>query len=111
MTDLDPTVQAALITGGFSLIGILLTYLTRQTQRLIKHSKATRWQVQNSHATNLRDDLDVIRDLVQKSVETGERALEATKENRYAIETLRGDLTVERRERIQLEDRVDGLHH
>lgn len=44
-------VLVALITAGFGYLGII-------QDRTRRHAKATREQVQNTHSTNLRDDLD-----------------------------------------------------
>lgn len=64
---LEPPVQAAIVTAGgtvtVALLGILVELLRRQSKRLSEvkdHAAAARDQVQNSHKTNLRDDIDVV---------------------------------------------------
>jgi hypothetical protein len=64
---MDPIVSAALIAGAASvlvalvgLFGIIIPRLHRNTHSL----RAVKAQVLNSHGSNLRDDLDFIRDVV-----------------------------------------------
>jgi hypothetical protein len=64
---LDATVQVAFVAGGFGVItslialfGVLIPKIHRNTDALAEVKE----QVANSHGTNLRDDLDFIRDLV-----------------------------------------------
>jgi hypothetical protein len=61
---LSPPVLAAFITGGCALVATLLGLVV---PALLKHGRVmetVRAQVQNDHGSNLRDDLDLIRDLV-----------------------------------------------
>ena len=44
-------VLATMITAGFAYLGV-------QGDRTRRHAKASRMQVENSHSTNLRDELD-----------------------------------------------------
>ena len=44
-------ILAALVTAGFTYLGV-------QGDRTRRHAKASRAQVENSHQTNLRDELD-----------------------------------------------------
>lgn len=46
---------AALIAGGFGYLGVA-------QERTRRHAKAAREQVQNTHETNLRDDLDDLKE-------------------------------------------------
>lgn len=64
---MDPTVQVAVVGAGGTVIaaalgvfGVVLPRMRRTTE-VLSH---VREQVANSHDTNLRDDLDFIRDLV-----------------------------------------------
>lgn len=57
---MDPIVAAAIVAGAFSVVvaliglfGVIIPKLTHVTE-----------QVRNAHGTNLRDDLDFIRDVV-----------------------------------------------
>jgi hypothetical protein len=64
VSSLSPPVLAAFITGGCALVATLLGLIV---PALLKHGRVmetVRAQVQNDHGSNLRDDLDLIRDLV-----------------------------------------------
>lgn len=87
--NLDPTVQVALVGGLFSIVGLVIgRRQDKHLKELKEHSTQVREQVQNSHTTNLRDDIDRISSLV-------ERVLEGQALDRRAL--------------LQLEDRLD--HH
>lgn len=58
--------------------------------------KAIRHQTENSHDTNLRDDIDEIRDIVR----------DGFKEVRGEIRELRGEISLERAERIESDARI-----
>lgn len=98
-------VMVAFITGGFGLVGILIPILIKQN-RAIKSvqedSAAAREQVQNSHRSNLRDDLDMVM--------AGVHRIEQTLDNQAtALNNMRIDLGWERRERMDLAHRVERL--
>lgn len=102
LASLDPTVQVALV----GLIGTFLTLLCEGLRRQHKalgevkeHAQAARHQVQNSHATNLRDDLDRMHEDVRQ-------VLEVVRSHGYELGHLRSDLQQERTERQQLADRL-----
>lgn len=64
---MDPLVQVALVGGAASvlcalvgLFGVIIPKMHRNTESLHE----VREQVSNSHGSNLRDDLDFIRDVV-----------------------------------------------
>lgn len=88
MSGLDPTVQVAVISGAFALLIALISMCGELVRRSHKTLHAVREQVQNSHSTNLRDDIDRIGSLV-------ERVLEGQALDRRAL--------------LQLEERLD--HH
>lgn len=70
-----------------------------------EHSAVARQQVQNSHTTNLRDDIDDLKAGIQS-------VLDMQLIHTDAIVTLRQDLTWERRERIDVAarlSRIEGL--
>ncbi len=52
-------VLVAVVTAGFSYLGVT-------QERTRRHAKATRQQVQNTHETNLRDDLDDLKATVDR---------------------------------------------
>ena len=108
---LDPTVQAAIVTGIFGFLvtvaGLVGKMLVRQRAELAEvreHAAAARYQVQNSHTTNLRDDLD-------KVIEGVQQLLDGQKDHQLSISDLRVDLAWERRERMDLAHRVARLDH
>lgn len=104
---LDPTVQAALVTSFGLIIVALLGLLAEAVRRthnslrsVKKDTRGTREQVENSHSTNLREDIDRLTSLVETSVD-GQRQLM----NR--IDQLHEDATLERRERLAADQRID----
>lgn len=52
-------VMVALITAGFGYLGVV-------ADRTRRHAKAAREQVQNTHETNLRDDIDELKEAVTR---------------------------------------------
>lgn len=100
MPQLDPTVQVALIGAAVTLLGGAIEGVRRKLNSVEEHAHAARAQVQNSHKTNLRDDMDRLHDDVRE-------VLEAVKRQGSEISGLRRDLRVEREERMQLAHRVD----
>jgi uncharacterized membrane protein len=100
---LETGVQSAVVTATgtiiVALVGVALELLRRSHQRLGEVKE----QVQNSHGTNLRDDLDQV-------VATVSRIESAQTLNTGAITELRAELRHERVERHDLERRVDRLY-
>ncbi|MFD6636776.1 hypothetical protein ACFWDN_13275 [Micromonospora chalcea] len=106
---LEPTVQVALVTGAF---GLLLEVLRRQNNKLNEvkaDTQAARSQVQNSHATNLRDDLDKVINGLDRVIDGQERHDEALRQQGQEIGGLRRDLAHERVERLSVAERVDKI--
>lgn len=108
MPVIDPSVQVALVTGAFGLMIALISIcgelIRRQNKALgevRQDSAAAREQVQNSHTTNLRDDLDLLHDDV-KSV------LEMVRAHGYELGHLRRDVQQEQRERLAVAERLDS---
>lgn len=52
--------MAEILVAGITALGLIIVAAVGERTR--QHAKATREQVQNSHSTNLRDDLDDIKD-------------------------------------------------
>lgn len=97
---MSPEVLAALIAAVPAVLGVPPLYLSLRRKRRVL--EAVQHQVQNSHTTNLRDDVDRVIELVELSL-TGQDGL------RQDMALLREDLGLERRERMSLENRVDGI--
>lgn len=101
---LDTPVQSAVVTAAgtiiVALVGVALELLRRSHQRLGEVKE----QVQNSHGTNLRDDLDQVVAAVSR-IESAQ-TLNAT-----AITELRAELRHERVERLDVERRLDAHLH
>lgn len=87
--------MAAWVSGGCGLVATLLAVVVPKLWKAGRVQAEIRDQVSNSHGTNLRDDLDIVRDLV----------LEVHTE----LRDLRTDLAWERRERADVSRRVDLL--
>jgi hypothetical protein len=95
---MEPTVQVALIGGGFGMITLAVTEL--RTWRQNRQISQIKHQVQNSHETNLRDDVD----RVLAGVET---LVEGQRQHSQEISGLREEVRTERLERIDVERRLD----
>lgn len=107
---LEPPVEAAVVTATgtvlVAFLGIVLKMLRRSHKKLGQVQKKTDVavsQVQNSHRTNLRDDID-------KVIAAVHRIEEMQREHSGGINGLRGDIRQERSERHELEKRVDRLY-
>lgn len=102
---MDPTVQVAVIAGSFSLIPLAFNELrqrkqTRHLARQDQHLDQIRHQVQNSHETNMRDDID----RVARGVDT---LVEGQRQHSKDIADLHEDMRMERTERIAVANRLD----
>lgn len=98
---LDPSVQTALITGGFGLVASIVGYVAPRVNRSWRGVMEVRQQVSNGHATNLRDDIDeILRGQAQLLANQAEHSAQ--------IGDLRTDLEWERRERMDLARIVTG---
>jgi len=91
-------ILVALITGGLGLVAAISAATIPRIHRQGRALEVVKEQVVNSHRTNLRDDLDVIRDEMRE----GFRALAD------AISNVNTDLAWERRERMDLAERLTG---
>lgn len=91
-------IVVALITGGLGLIAAVLAAAIPRLHRQTKALEVVREQVQNTHTTNMRDDLDLIRDEMRNGFT----------QLREAVRNVHIDLAWERRERIDLAERLTG---
>lgn len=107
----DPIVLSTIFGGIFGLLGIVLQRQHRTgnlLDRVAKHTEQAREQVQNSHKTNLRDDIDRLLEGVERLTE-GQNRQEATLERHGSeISGIRKDARVEREERISVSQRLDN---
>jgi len=99
---LEPAVQSAAVTTLgtvlVALVGVAIELLRRSHKRL----GAVTDQVQNTHETNLRDDVDSVLAALER--------IEATQgQHGHDIGGLRQEIRQERAERADLERRVDRL--
>lgn len=108
---MPPEVLVAFITSGFALLGSLLAIIVPRLWQNTNHLKAqtatlktVQDQVQNSHGSNLRDDID-------NALKGIGLLLAGQEKHSEELSSLRTDLTLERRERIDLAHRVDALNH
>lgn len=91
-------VLIAFITSGCALVGVLVTVIAPRVIRQGRALDEVRDQVSNSHGTNLRDDLDLIRD----EMRAGFHLLTDR------LSDVATDLAWERRERMDLAERTEG---
>lgn len=118
---LDPTVQAAGVVAFGSIIVALLGLLAEGMRRnhnalraVKKDTRGTREQVENSHSTNLRDDIDTLTGLVERVADRTERLVEGQVALKADVHQLRNeqhqsrvDAAQERQERLAADDRMD----
>lgn len=125
---MDPVVQVALITSVTGLFAGVMEGYRRQHKAIAEvkeTSRATRDQVVNGHPTNLRSDLDDLRDqignlldcqiVIGNKLEQGMQGLQASQARHEAalteqsidINGLRGELRHERDERLDVARRLD----
>lgn len=110
----DPTVQVALVAGFASIVVALLGLLAEGMRRnhnalraVKRDTRGTREQVENSHATNLRDDIDVLIDKVEKVADAAGHLLEGQRQHGRELGHLRKDAQQERQERLAADERID----
>lgn len=89
IVELTPGV-ITLLVAGFTTVSAILVALINKHDAVAKDIKITKEQVQNSHSTNLRDDIDGLHADVRLVLRS--------------VETLREELYQERKERIKADD-------
>lgn len=104
MMELAPTLGIALVSSVTAIIVALISHfpLRRGVKAAQQDAAVTREQVQNSHKTNLRDDIDIVMDKISE-------VLTVQRSTSNDVRQLREDLAIERRERLAVADRVDDL--
>jgi hypothetical protein len=90
---MDSTIIAAIIAAT---TGVATTVLTVHQRR---NTHAIRAQVQNSHTTNLREDVDAVLAKL-------DAVIDGQRRNDAEISGLRADMRVERQERLALAARL-----
>ena len=111
--NLEPTVQVALVTGVSGLIAAVGETLRRQNKALgevREHAETTRTHIENSHPTNLRDDVDQVLTRLDQVLDGQTRHDEALRQHGQDINGLRQDLSHERAERLAVAERLDHLY-
>jgi len=102
---LNSGVAVAFISGVLAIIGGAVAEFMRRNHNALKEVRATseaaREQVQNSHSTNLRDDLDEV-------IQGVRTLLDGQRVHTEQITNLGVDLAWERRERMDLARRLTG---
>ena len=97
MDILNSGVGIALVTGVLSIIGIAVAEILRRQHKAIgevkENSNIVREQTQNSHKTNLRDDIDRVLHGIDMLTEQ--------------MNVVRLDTAWERRERMDLANRLE----
>lgn len=98
----DPDVMKGLLTAVAAGLMLLGEALRRHVKRMRESTEAVRYQVQNSHETNLREDLDLV-------IGGLDEIRELARAHGADLRQLRDDLNQERKERYAIELRVDDL--
>lgn len=91
---METEIIVALITAGFALITALSVAMIQRHRTIEQGVQDVREQVKNSHATNLRDDLDKINRTVELTLRS--------------VEGIHEQLHLERRERLLIADRLQS---
>ncbi|WP_329793893.1 hypothetical protein V1227_18980 [Lentzea sp. DG1S-22] len=105
----DPVI-VALITSGLGFLGVVAGLLRKTDKKLTAvktDTAAARAQVQNSHSTNLRDDVDKVIARLDAVLAGQARHDEALREHGQEISGLARDLSHERAERLAVSERLD----
>jgi C4-dicarboxylate-specific signal transduction histidine kinase len=63
--------MAEILVAGITALGLIIVAAVGERTR--QHAKATREQVQNSHTTNLRDDIDRIHFALDRLADVPDR--------------------------------------
>lgn len=95
---MSEAVMVALVSGAFLLLTTMVTVMVPKLWRQSRDIAEVKDQVQNSHGTNLRDDLDALRYEMRGGFA---RVFEHMGE-------VRTDLLAERAERLRLADLLTG---
>lgn len=95
---MSPEVQAAVASGAFLLMATLVTVLLPKLWRQSRDIREVKDQVQNSHGTNLRDDIDAFRYEVRAGFGQVHQRLNV----------MHLDIATERQERLRLAERLEN---
>lgn len=100
---IDPnTIIAAASAVLVAVTGLMAEGMRRHAKSQKASMHVVKEQVQNSHSTNLRDDLDKVAELVQSVLDNQGRT-------HSDLTQIRTDLGTERTERLYLAGRIEGL--
>lgn len=91
--------------------GVIVAYMEhgrRESAKTRADVKAAKYQVENAHSTNLRDDLDVIAASGKDATEQTTALVGEVSALAKAVGGLRDDLRIERQERLQVAARLDA---
>lgn len=103
----------ALVTGVLSVIGIVVGEMLRRQHNALKavreDTAAARVQTENTHSTNLRDDIDRVIGLAERLVDGQERHERDLRRHGDELANLTLDSAWLRREHMDLLRRVDRL--
>lgn len=95
-----------------ALGGVVVAYLEhgrRQSKKTRADVKAAKYQVENDHSTNLREDLDEIAETARMTAAHVESLTREVRSLGKSVGGLRDDLRLEREERLVIEKRVDAF--
>lgn len=99
------------IIGGIVAIIVAVINNGRRIERAAKssreHAAAVMDQVQNTHSTNLREDVDDLHDDVREVLTLARQHSEDIGDLRKQTDGLRREARLEREERMQLNERVN----
>lgn len=89
---MSPEISVAAITASCAFIGAIVVALIQRNATIADDIRATKEQVQNSHETNLRDDLDAMHETIRVVLRS--------------VEGLHEEIRTERTERIAVSNRL-----
>lgn len=110
VTGTDQTLAVAIIS---SLTAIVLAFMNQRTRADLKRHgdkiEVVRDQVQNSHGTNLREDIDMVLRAQLNTDGMIRMVIEGQRSHSTDLSQLRLDMAQERKERLAGDDRLDDL--
>lgn len=102
-------VAGVIIAAIIGYLGVTHVGLRRDARATRSDASATRRQVENSHNTNLRDDLDAVKTSLELVLTGQTTSTQLIRSHGYELGHLRRDIQQERTERTAINERVDGI--
>ena len=103
-----PEATAAIVTAVLGFLGVVFEKQRRAHKRLERATETVREQVQNSHSTNLRDDMDRVLEGQERILAILDGHGKSIGGLRDDLRQVRDELATEREERRDVGRRLDA---